>query len=250
MDLFNRLKNLLGAKLEKGMDSLESPDEMLDYSLVKMEEGLHAMAANAVQLGTSKKELELQRDTLLKSAGTYEGQSRKALELGQEDLAKEAIQRRLETEQRIKSLDVQIADMDQRLQAVARSQEELKEKIRIFKGKKEELKAVYSASQAQLKVKELITSLGNESETIGKTVERAEARIQEAQARVMAIDELVSKGVVTEVFSDHKDDVEYKLNQLSMNATVEAELIKLKKICIRTPSGPSVEGQPFNRITR
>ncbi|QNB47807.1 PspA/IM30 family protein [Thermanaerosceptrum fracticalcis] len=229
MGIVSRLKNVFGAKLEKGLNALENPKEMLDYSLVKMEEGLHALTRNATELGTAKKRLELQRETLKATIRKYEEQAQKALEFGQEDLAKEALTRKLETEQRITGLDAQIADMNGHLQKIAKSQEELRYKIQNFRSRKEELKAIYAASQAQLKVKELVSSVGLEAESIGRTVERAEARIQEMQAKGKAIDELVDQGLITEVFADTQDDIDRKLKKLNANSAVEAELERLKK---------------------
>ena len=228
MGITARLKDIIGAKLEKGIEGLEDPKEMLDYSLVKMEDGLQAMLKNAAEFGTAKKRLELQRDALRESIKKYVEQAEKALDLGQEDLAKEALLRKAEAAQRELELNAQITKMEEQLQTIARSQEELRQKIQHFRSKKEELKATYAASQAQLKVKELVTSIGSESENIGRTVERAQARIEEMQARVQAIDELEDQGLIRDALADGQDDIERRLKRVSIDASVEAELAKLK----------------------
>ncbi|MDI6880283.1 MAG: PspA/IM30 family protein [Desulfitobacteriaceae bacterium] len=229
MSVLSRLKDIFGAKVEKGLNGLENPKEMLDYSLVKMEEGLQALARNIAEFGTAKKRLEFQRSAFEETIRRYDEQAQKALELGQEDLAKEALGRKLETQSRLADVNSKIEQMNAQLDGLAKSQEDLRQKIQNFRIKKEELKALYTASQAQLKVKELLTSAGSEAENIGRTVERAEARIQEMQARAGALDDLVDKGLLTEVLSNGQDDIERKLNRLSSNATVEAELAKLKE---------------------
>lgn len=228
MGIMLRLRDLFGAKLEKSIEVLENPKDMLDYSLVKMEDGLHAMTKNATEFATAKKRLEIQCDTLRESILKYIDQAEKALEFGQEDLAKEAMTRKVETERREMEMKAEISKMDEQLHSIARSQDDLRRKIQNFRNKKEELKATYAASQAQLKVRELVTSIGSESENIGRTVERAQVRIQEMQAKVQAIDELEDQGVIKEIFSDGKDDIERRLHQLSMNSMVDAELAKLK----------------------
>ena len=228
MGFFDRLKAILGAKLEKGLDAVEDPKEMLDFSLVKMEESLQAMARSAVEVGTAKKRLEIQRDTLNESIVKYEEQAKKALEFGQEELAREALAKKWQASERTKALEVQIAGMDQHLQSIARGREELKHKIDSFRGKKEELKAVYDASRAQLKVQEIMTSVGSEAENVGRIVDRAEARIEEMRARVMALDDLIAQGIVPEVVSDGRDEIDRKLSQLSHDTAVETELAKLK----------------------
>lgn len=227
MGIVNRLRNVLGAKVEKGLDALENPKEMLEYSLVQMENGLQSLTRNATELGTAKKRLEMQRETLKVTVIKYAEQAQKAVDLAMEDLAKEALKRKLEAEQRIFGLDHQIQELEGQLEKIFQSQDELRYKIQTFRSKKEELKAIYAASQAQLKVKELLTSVGAESENIGRTVERAETKIQDMQARVKAIDELRENVIVTEVFAG-EDDIERKLQHLDRDAAIEAELAKLK----------------------
>lgn len=228
MGFFDRLKAIVGAKLEKGLDAVEDPKEMLDLSLVKMEDSLRTMAMSAVEVGTAKKKLEIQRDTLNASILKYEEQAKKALEFGQEELAREALAKKLQASERAEALGVQIAGMDQHLQSIAKSREELKYKIESFRAKKEELKAVYDASRAQLKIKQVMTLVGSEAESVGRIIDRAEARIQEMRARVMALDDLVAQGMVPEVFPSATDAIGRELSRLSQTAVVETELARLK----------------------
>lgn len=229
MGIMVRLKQLFEAKVDKSLDRVEDSGEMLDYSLRKMEEALHKISQNAVQLTTAKKRIEMQKDELLQTAASYQKHAEKALELGQEDLAREALERKVEAEERIQGLDKQLAEMECQLASMVHSQEELKRNITNFRSKKEELKAVYTASQAQLKVKEMMTSVGSESEEVGKTIERVESRILDMQARVKAIDELSKQGVIYEAFDHKTDDVERKLKKLTKNSEVEKELTRLRE---------------------
>lgn len=229
MGILVRLKQLFEAKVDQSLDSVENPSEMLDYSLHKMEESLQKISQNAVQLTTAKKRIEMQRNELLQTAANYEKHAEKALALGQEDLAREALNRKAEAEERIQGLESQLAEMDHQLKSTVHSQEELKRKIANFRSKKEELKAVYTASQAQLKVKEMMTSIGSEAEDVGKTIERAESRILDMQARVKAIDELTDQGVISEAFNSKTDEIERRLNDIGKTSKVEEELARLRE---------------------
>ena len=100
MGILVRLKQLFEAKVDKSLDRVENPGEMLDYSLHKMEESLQSISQNAVQLTMTKKRVEMQRDELLQTAANYQQHAEKALELGQEDLAREALNRKVEAEDR------------------------------------------------------------------------------------------------------------------------------------------------------
>lgn len=228
MAVLVRLRDIFGAKMEKSLEVLESPKEILDYNMVKMEERLQSLVGNTMELATMKKRLELQRNALSEVISKYADQARKALELSQEVLAKEALLRKVEAVLQVEVLDSQISAMDLELQAIVKNQEELRLKIQSFRRMIEELKAFYGASQAQLNVKELVTYLGAESKKIGLTVRRAEERIQDTRARVLAINELIEQGLDTETFAESKDDVERKVRYICLNSVVDAELAKLK----------------------
>lgn len=229
MGLWARIKTLFEAKVDKGLNRLEDPKELLDFSLKKMEDNLRSLTGSAVEVATAKKKLDQQRTVLAANIGKYEEQARKALELGQEDLARQALEKKAQAAQRLSGLEGQIASLEVRIHSIAESQAELRHQIELFRSKKEELKAAYEASQAELKVKETITSVGTEAAEVSQIISRAKSRIEDMQARVAAIDELVGEGVVSDVFaSSGKDETDRQLDRLSNAAAVEAELLRLK----------------------
>ena len=67
------------------------------------------------------------------------------------------------------------------------------------------------------------------AEDVGKTIERAESRILDMQARVKAIDELTDQGVISEAFNSKIDDIERRLNDIGKTSKVEEELARLRE---------------------
>jgi phage shock protein A len=226
--LLTRIKAILGAKMEKGLDAVENPKEMLDYSISQMEQSLKDMTRHTVEVATAKRKLEIQRDSNLANAKNYEELAQKALTMGQEELAREALNKKHQEEERTQVLAKQITALEEKLTIITKNQKEMRHKIELFRAKKEELKAVYDASQAQLKVKEILTSLGKESQNVAEIVERAEAKIKHTEARVQAIDHLLEEGVVEEILPLQENDVEQRLAKLSKDAAVEEDLKRLK----------------------
>jgi len=229
MGFLARLSGIIEAKLNKRLDTLEDPNEMLDYSIVQMEKYLKELTSNAIEIVTAKKKLEIQLETALTNAKSYKESAQKALELGQEDLARQALTKKEEAEVRVQRLSEQINTLNSKMTTLNENQEELRRKIQLFGTKKEELKAVYNASQAQLKVKEIITSLSKDSSNIADTIERAEGKVRDAEARVQAIDYLVNQGEIQEIFSKKQDDIDQRLKRLTNDMAVENELNKLKE---------------------
>ena len=61
----------------------------------------------------------------------------------------------------------------------------------------------------------------------GATMQRAEDKISQMQARAGAIDELLESGALTDL-SSSTDDIQAKLNKVSASSEVERELAALK----------------------
>ena len=103
----------------------------------------------------------------------------------------------------------------------------MRQKIELFQAKKEELKALYDSSRAQLQVKEAATGISKDLSDAGHAIERAETRIQAMQSRVEAIDDLIATGALDDALTPG-DDIDRELSRLSRAAAVESELARLK----------------------
>ncbi len=60
------------------------------------------------------------------------------------------------------------------------------------------------------------------------SIERAEARIRGMQARVEAIDQLISVGALDDALAPEGDDIDRELAHLTREAAVENDLQRLK----------------------
>ena len=89
-----RLWLIIQAKLNRLLDRAEKPDELLDYSYEKQHGMLQEVRRGLTSVVASKKQLEMQADRLSKQEAKLDGQARQALELGREDLARAALERK------------------------------------------------------------------------------------------------------------------------------------------------------------
>ncbi len=124
------------------------------------------------------------------------------------------------------------------MESLKTSQATLRHKIELFQGKKEELKALYDSSKAQLQVKEAVSGISKDLADVGHATERAEARIRAMQARVEAIDELVAVGALEDAL-EPGDDIDRELARISRQTAVEQELARLKAEASMRASGES-----------
>src|SRR5215467_5144549 len=107
MGLWQRFTLIFKSKANKALDRAEDPRETLDYSYQKQLELLQKVRRGVADVATSRKRLELQLQQLQQQSSKYEDQGRKALSLGREDLAREALTRKGALTQQISDLQTQ-----------------------------------------------------------------------------------------------------------------------------------------------
>src|SRR6202011_3286539 len=99
----------------------------------------------------------------------------------------------------IQSLHVQVQQLDEQQAKLADASQKLQMKIDMFRTQKEATKAQYTAARAQVKITESFTGVSKEIGDIGLTVQRANDRIEQMQARAGALDELVESGALQDL---------------------------------------------------
>jgi len=227
MSFISRLKAIFRAKANQALDELEDPRAGLDYSLTRLRASLRQISDSLVETAAARRRLETQRIQLEKAIAKYEGQARDALAADREDLARRALERKAAGRERLDGLNANIATLEAQVESLKTSQATLRHKIELFQGKKEELKALYDSSRAQLQVKEAVSGISRDLADVGHAIERAETRIQAMQARVEAIDELVAVGALEDAL-EPGDDIDRELARISRQTAVEQDLARLK----------------------
>ena len=89
-----RMSTIFRAKANKAFDNAEDPRETLDYSYERQREMLTKVRRGVADVATSRKRIELQRSSCRAVADKLDGQAKKALSIGREDLAREALTRK------------------------------------------------------------------------------------------------------------------------------------------------------------
>ena len=89
------------------------------------------------------------------------------------------------------------------------------------------IKAQYSAAEAQVKIGEAATGIGEHMADVGLAVQRAQDKTADMQARASAIDELTASGALEDPTAQG-DDLDRQLSQISQGSQVDDELAKMK----------------------
>lgn len=228
MGLINRFSSIVKQKVNSTLNKFEDPREALDYSYEKQRELLIKLRRDIAQVITAKKRLEMQKNKLMDSIYKLEEQAKKALDMEREDLARLALQRKNMNLLQLQDINKQIKDMEREQIKLEDTERRLATKIEEFKLKKEVIKARYSAAKAEVKIKENVTGISEEMADVGMAMQRAEEKVENMKAKSQALDEMLEVGMLEDVTSS-KDDIERELEKVSIDASIEEELAKLKK---------------------
>src|SRR6187431_2260592 len=108
MSLMKRISLIFRSKANKAIDRAEDPRETLDYSYQRQLELLSKVRRGVADVATSRKRVELQVN---QQASKLQGQAEKAISVGREDLAREALTRRSALSGQISDLRAQHAQL-------------------------------------------------------------------------------------------------------------------------------------------
>jgi phage shock protein A len=230
MSIMKRMGLIFRSKANKALDRAEDPRETLDYSYQRQLELLQKVRRGVADVATSRKRLELQLNQLGQQQQKLHEQAQKALSMGREDLAREALTRRSGLQQQIDSLQQQHAQLQGEEEKLTLASQRLQAKVEAFRTQKETMKATYTAAEAQTKIGEAFSGISEEMGDVGYAMQRAQDKTAQMQARSSAIDELMASGALDDVTAPSgQDDISRELDAMSSTSDVELELAQMKQ---------------------
>ncbi len=240
--LTGRMSTVVKAKVSKLLDKAEDPAETLDYSYQKQVEQLQNVKKGIADVVTAKKRLQMQEATLQQQVVKLDTQARQALSGGQEDLARQALERKNVVQTELQSLDTQVTELEDQQTKLVDSEQKLRAKIEAFRTKKEVIKAQYSAADAQVRISEAATGVGEQMADVGLAMQRAVDKTENMKARANAVTELEAAGTFDDItaLGSGEDDIDRQLKQLSSTSAVDDDLAKLKA---EVGAGPAAAGE-------
>lgn len=227
MGMFSRMSTIVKSKVNRILDNAEDPSETLDYSYEKQLEMLQKVKRGVVEMVTAKRRIQQQADKVKENIARLDRQARQAVDVGRDDLARMALQRKQNALLELEGLDEQIAGMELEQEKLTQAEQRLQAKVDAFRNKKEIIKAQYSAAQAQVRIGAALGGISEEMGDVSMAVQRAENKTDQMRAKAGAIDELVATGVLDDI-TGPKDDIERELEQMMTSSSVESELAALK----------------------
>ncbi|WP_149550169.1 PspA/IM30 family protein [Streptomyces marokkonensis] len=237
-----RIAALFRIKANKALDKAEDPREVLDHSYEQQLRMLQRVRRGVADVATSRKRVDLQLNQLEQSTGKLQDQAQRALAVGREDLAREALIRRTAVASQITDLQTQQQSLRAQEEKLTLAAQRLQGKVDSFRTRKETLKATYTAAEAQTRITEAVTGIGEEMGDVGLAMQRAQDKTEQLQARAGALDELIASGALEDAtLPAGRDDIQAELERVSAGQDVEIELARMREQLPASAAPPAVE---------
>ena len=215
MGLFDRISRVVRANVNDMVNKAEDPEKVLEQSILDMQEDMVQLRQAVASAIATQKRSQQQYNQAQSQANQWQSRAQLALQKGDENLAREALQRKkthVETATTIKTaLDNQTAQVD----TLKRNLTALESKISEAKAKKDMLKARMTAARTQEQLNNTMGSL-NTSGALA-AFDRMEEKVLQMEARSQATAELAGGSGLEEQF-----------RQLEAGSDVDDELAAMK----------------------
>ncbi|MFW5972082.1 MAG: PspA/IM30 family protein [Bacillota bacterium] len=217
---FSRLKTIIKGKANEQVDKLEEKNlEAVVHEEIRNMKNEFREAKSAVAKSiTLVKEAESRYSKAEEEKKHWENRAKQALEAGDEDLAKKAIEKKQEAEKDFLKYQEQVKKRRRIADAHKKKVKELQERIEEAEDRKEELLAAAANAKATKEINETMSGLGKTS--AADNLDRFEKKVDTMEAEAEASEEL---------YEDLKEnDLESQFEELEKNDTVDDELARLK----------------------
>jgi phage shock protein A len=227
MGIMDRVATVIKSNLNYLINKAEDPEKMLDQILIQMRQQLVEAKREVAVAIADEKRLGAQLEAELEQVQEWERRATMAVQKGEDDLAREALQRKADHEQIAigykKQWDAQKASTENLKNALRALSQKIEEAGR----KKNLLVARQKRAEAQKHIHEVMTGLSDTSAF--ESFERMAAKVEQVEAQADA---------AVEISQDLSGDtMEQRFRALESSTDVEQELNALKaKVQKQLPS--------------
>ncbi|MFT8315219.1 MAG: PspA/IM30 family protein [Clostridium sp.] len=214
MGVINRISNIFKAKVNNALDEVENPIELLDQKLRDMDKSLNDAKLSSAQILGNVHEIEKKLQKAKVESKDFDEKVKLAVKAGNDDLAKRALERKLEADKRIQSLEASYADASAKATAIKTKLRDLEDEIQKTRNYRDEAAARYNNAEATKKVNEVLANVDAGSNKIN--IDDIERKIERKEALAEGLGDLQVDNSLDKEFE--------KLNELNL----DDELAKYK----------------------
>lgn len=218
MSIFSRLKRIARANFNMLLDRAEQPESMLDERIRELEKAIEEGKGAAAMYGATFKRMERQLEELKQKKTELNDQAAAYLKADDEELARKALDKRLDVENRIATLQPSVEQGRETYEELRKSLQELTDQLADARTRVQELKARKSRAEAQ-------RAFGRQVDKVRSTTGTGDGEFEKFENKV------VEEEAAAEIENQIRDDIagsDAELEKRARELQIEAELKKLK----------------------
>ena len=227
MGIFSRITEIVNSNINSMLDKAEDPEKMVRLMIHEMEDTLTEVKSAAAEVVADKIRLNRVQKRERERRDDWESKAGLALEKGRDDLAREALEQRMNSERKLAGMDERVAEVEKLVTQYQGDITRLEEKLTGARNRQRILIANHTSAMNRKKVEEKIYKL-NTSGAFAK-FDNYESRIDRWQA----------EAEVTRVSNSSLDK---KFEDLVHGNKVDEELAKLKQKLSKNPKEKATAG--------
>ena len=212
--MFSRFMSLIKAAFGSLIGRFEDPEMMLEQTYQELQSNLIQVRQAVAQAIATEKQLETQLQKNRDQAATWQNRAAMAVQQNNDDLARQALQRKQQYAQAAADLEVQLKSQKESTATLRQRLTELEGEVGKAYTKKQVLIARDKAAQATTKANEIMSkTTANGAMSV---IEKMEQKVSERESKAAALAELGG------------DSLDKKFKNFEGQVDIEAELMALK----------------------
>lgn len=188
MGVFKRLSNMMRAKVNDSLDEMENPIELLDQKVRDMEESLNKAKVSSAQILGNVHEIEKKMERAKLESSDFDAKVKLAVQKGNDELAKKALEKKLDADKQYESLSKSYEDASKKAQLIKEKLRDLEEEIEKTRSYRDEAAARYNNAEATKQVNEVLSNVDAGSNKIN--IDDIERKIEKKEALAEGLGDL------------------------------------------------------------
>jgi phage shock protein A len=188
MGVFDRISRLMRANVNDALDNAEDPEKMLQQLIRDMSDEIRQARGQVATMIAQEKELAADKSEADRNANEWQRRAELAVGQGKDDLAREALRRKRDSEENARIYGEQLTAQQHTVTRLKNQLQDLENKLDQMESKRDALIARSRRAKAQQQVSETISNLPNGNAS--SEFERFERRIRTSEAKAAASAEM------------------------------------------------------------
>ncbi len=212
MTIFNRIFYVLRSKINAILDEFQNPLELLDEKIRDMEFSLNEAKVSSAKILGNTYEIKRRIERLSKESDEYIEKIKLILHNGNESLAKEILQKKLDNDKYSASLISSYNNANAKCESLKMKLRQLEQSLYEAKIYRSEAVARYNAAEAHKKISELTGNISTKSTCI--SLADIEREVEKKECYILGLEDLnYSNKLNIEVNALHNLDLNTELKK-------------------------------------